>query len=143
MYINTITNDYPYGEWHLRRDNPQTSFPEVIPEQLLREFSVLPVVQVQKPEAAAGNIARELPPEFIDGQWTQRWVVEPKTAEQIESDAQSVRAQRGQLLIASDWTQLPDAPVAQSAWAAYRQALRDIPSQQGFPWDIQWPIQPE
>jgi hypothetical protein len=29
------------------------------------------------------------------------------------------------------------------AWATYRQALRDVPSQAGFPWEVQWPTQPE
>jgi hypothetical protein len=56
--------------------------------------------------------------------------------------AQEVRAQRNTRLTASDWSQLPDAPVDQAAWAAYRQALRDIPSQAGFPWDVEWPVQP-
>ncbi|NBW23522.1 MAG: phage tail protein, partial [Caulobacteraceae bacterium] len=44
---------------------------------------------------------------------------------------------------ATDWTQLPDAPVADhEAWAAYRQALRDVPEQPGFPAQIEWPTAP-
>ena len=39
-----------------------------------------------------------------------------------------VRAERNQLLTKSDWTQLPDSAVDKSAWAAYRQVLRDLPS---------------
>ncbi|NBW19534.1 MAG: hypothetical protein EBR82_67330 [Caulobacteraceae bacterium] len=57
-------------------------------------------------------------------------------------EATKVRAQRTQLLKDSDWTQVADAPVDKTAWAAYRQALRDVPSQGGFPWDIQWPVKP-
>jgi len=43
------------------------------------------------------------------------------------------REYRNQLLTASDWTQLPDAPVDKEAWAAYRQALRDLPNHVNFP----------
>jgi hypothetical protein len=53
-----------------------------------------------------------------------------------------VRAQRNHLLAASDWTQIPDAPVDQAAWATYRQALRDVPQQSGFPDDVAWPPKP-
>lgn len=39
-----------------------------------------------------------------------------------------MRLHRDRLLVESDWTQLPDAPVDRAAWATYRQALRDFPS---------------
>jgi hypothetical protein len=75
----------------------------------------------------------------------------PPTPEQIAQQqaaalAMSVddaRAQRNALLAASDWTQVDDAPVDKAAWAAYRQALRDVPAQADFPSNIQWPTQPE
>jgi hypothetical protein len=41
---------------------------------------------------------------------------------------QSMRAARNQLLAESDWTQLPDAQCDKTAWATYRQALRDFPA---------------
>jgi hypothetical protein len=47
------------------------------------------------------------------------------------------------LLLASDWTQVADAPVDQEAWALYRQALRDVPEQVGFPGVVEWPVEPE
>lgn len=54
-----------------------------------------------------------------------------------------VRSQRNQLLTASDWTQLPDVPLAtKEAWAEYRQALRDVTNQPD-PFTIQWPTMPE
>lgn len=62
-----------------------------------------------------------------------------KLTEKLEVEA---RAERNALLAASDWTQVADAPVDQAAWAAYRQALRDIPQQAGFPHDVVWPEQP-
>jgi len=54
-----------------------------------------------------------------------------------------VRLKRDRLLSASDWTQVADAPVDQAAWATYRQALRDIPDQVGFPENVTWPTKPE
>jgi len=57
--------------------------------------------------------------------------------------AKEVRDQRDALLAACDWTQVSDAPVDQSAWADYRQALRDLPQQQGFPNEVNWPASPE
>jgi hypothetical protein len=54
-----------------------------------------------------------------------------------------VRAKRTYLLAESDWTQLPDVPLAtKQAWAAYRQALRDITEQPGFPLEVVWPEPP-
>lgn len=53
-----------------------------------------------------------------------------------------VRELRDSMLASSDWTQVADAPVDQAAWATYRQALRDIPQQEGFPENIVWPESP-
>jgi hypothetical protein len=55
----------------------------------------------------------------------------------------AARQQRNALLLASDWTQLPDVPLAtKEAWVTYRQALRDITDQKGYPLNINWPITP-
>jgi hypothetical protein len=55
----------------------------------------------------------------------------------------NIRAQRDGFLFSSDWTQLPDVPLAtKEAWAAYRQDLRDITAQSGFPLNINWPTAP-
>lgn len=62
-----------------------------------------------------------------------------------EEVAEQVRSRRKGLLFDSDWTQLPDAPLAveqKSAWEVYRQSLRDITNQAGFPLDIVWPELP-
>ena len=57
--------------------------------------------------------------------------------------ADEARTERDRLLADSDWTQVADAPVDQAAWATYRQALRDVPEQAGFPDNINWPTKPE
>ena len=59
-----------------------------------------------------------------------------------ERAAAEIRTERDAKLTSCDWTQVIDAPVDQEAWAAYRQALRDIPSQEGFPNTINWPTEP-
>ena len=59
--------------------------------------------------------------------------------------AAQYRVRRDALLAASDWTQLPDAPLSEEArlvWATYRQALRDVPQQDGFPRTVSMPTPP-
>jgi hypothetical protein len=69
--------------------------------------------------------------------------------EQAEIEAQKakqVRSERNAKLTETDWTQVDDTPldnVAKNAWANYRQALRDLPDQAGFPFNVTWPAQPE
>lgn len=60
----------------------------------------------------------------------------------LEQEAEEVRTQRDALLKETDWTQVADAPVDQSAWADYRQALRDVPQQEEFPQEVVWPTKP-
>lgn len=74
-----------------------------------------------------------------------RWDWESYSWQQDRALAEkSVRAKRQSLLTASDWTQLPDVPLETKAlWATYRQALRDITDQTGFPFDVVWPESPK
>jgi len=64
--------------------------------------------------------------------------------EQLAKAAADARGFRDQLLAQTDWTQAADVPQAtKDKWASYRQALRDVPQQPGFPDNIQWPAKPE
>ncbi len=54
----------------------------------------------------------------------------------------SLKQERGARLFSSDWTQVPDAPVDQAAWATYRQALRDLPANTTDPGNPFWPEPP-
>jgi hypothetical protein len=82
----------------------------------------------------------------IDGAWYTQYSVADMDADAIATkdaeQAKVVRGQRNTKLAESDWTQLADSAVDKSVWATYRQALRDVPSQTGFPWDVTWPTQP-
>ena len=90
------------------------------------------------------------PPTITDSQiakWNgSGWVVETIPVAEPEPEPiapeVSVRAERDGLLMNSDWTQVDDAPVDKAAWATYRQALRDVPSQSGFPTNVTWPVEP-
>jgi hypothetical protein len=67
-------------------------------------------------------------------------VINPSKKLQELSD--EVKLKRNKLLQASDWTQLPDAPVDKLAWQVYRQKLRDIPKQPDYPVKVDWPETP-
>ena len=68
-----------------------------------------------------------------------------RSQEELESIVYSekVRTNRNKLLADSDWTQVADAPVDKAAWATYRQELRDITEQDGFPVSANFPTAPE
>jgi hypothetical protein len=66
----------------------------------------------------------------------------PKTQEELEL---SEKSKRDELLLKSDWTQIADSGLSaekKTEWAGYRQSLRDLPKQSGFPYEIIWPSQP-
>jgi hypothetical protein len=93
------------------------------------------------------GVAKEYPPrpdkyhefDFAAEQW-----VDPRSQEQINAQLMDdLRVERDKLLSESDWTQVPDAPVDQAAWAAYRQALRDLPENTTDPANPVWPTKPQ
>lgn len=70
-----------------------------------------------------------------------------KTNEEAEAEAAAAaRAKRDSLIAETDYLFLSDYPLDEAkkaAWTAYRQALRDIPEQDGWPMSIIWPEKPE
>lgn len=82
----------------------------------------------------------QLLPQRQGDQWFMVWQVAPIPEAEM---SQKVRKDRNQRLAESDWTQLADAPADKTAWATYRQGLRNISAQAGFPWQVTWPVQPE
>jgi hypothetical protein len=148
MYVlikNGVVETYPYSIGNLRKDNPNVSFPRTPNETLLTQWGVFPVRIVPAPSQDYTKNITEGSPENVDG-WRQTWVVTDATTDEIaqrtQAQADGVRNQRNQSLSESDWTQVADAPVDKAAWATYRQALRDVTQQAGFPWDVQWPVAP-
>jgi len=90
-----------------------------------------------------------LGPVFTDraaeGDQPAQTAAEQETAYKAMKDAEcaaSVRRQRTEKLNDCDWTQIADSTADKTAWATYRQQLRDITAQSGFPWTITWPDAP-
>jgi hypothetical protein len=67
---------------------------------------------------------------------------ELKTDEDYAAEA---REKRNALIAETDYLVMPDYPLdkeKKAAVLAYRQALRDVPEQEGFPRQIDWPVKP-
>ena len=90
---------------------------------------------------------------WIDGFYDPMlFVVEDGVAKKIDNEQleaaqtdtawRTLRMVRNSYLAASDWTQVPDAPVDRAAWATYRQALRDLPYNTTDPRNPAWPTPP-
>jgi hypothetical protein len=142
-------NQYPYNFAQLKVAHPNVSFPATPSDETLQEFGMFRVFNATQPELTDTQVLEEDSPVFSteNQRWTQVWRVRDMTAEEVTSrndvQAAQVRTDRNTLLSASDWTQIADAPVDKAVWATYRQSLRDIPTQSGFPWEVTWPTQSE
>ena len=122
-------------------------------------------VVLEGPQASGGTVyqySQAQGVEQIDGKWYTKYVLGPtfidtvvdgvtttaaehEAAYKAQKDAEqakSARATRDEKLSECDWTQVADAPVDKQVWATYRQALRDITAQEGFPWTVTWPESP-
>lgn len=150
MYVLTSRNEvkqFPYSFADLQKDLPSVSFCAPITDAILAEYGVFPVInQAPPPYDEATQDVESDAPSFVDGQWLQSFKVvnlsEAQKEEKAARKSNLVRQERNTKLTESDWTQLPDAPVDKLEWAPYRQALRDISGQTGFPWSLTWPVNP-
>jgi hypothetical protein len=149
MYTRIINNQptWPYTPAALRADEPGTSFPETISEELLNEYQVFQVHIDAMPETTYQQDATRQDPVFKNGQWVQHWLVTNASAEIVqdryESQCAEIRNIRNIKLTECDWTQGKDIPDSVSlVWQGYRQQLRDLTSQNGFPFSVEWPIAP-
>ena len=84
--------------------------------------------------------------ELLENQGTKRWNAGTGRINKFDRPGPTnddlwaaLRNERNARLSASDWTQMPDAPVDRAAWAAYRQALRDLPDNTTDPARPIWP----
>ena len=146
---NNAVERYPYTPTDLKRDNPNISFPRTPDAAAMAPFGVQIVFNNPQPTVTDRQIIEEGTPVFNEStqRWEQVWLVRDKTADEIaielENKSAEIRAERDIKLAESDWTQYRDVILANDAdWQAYRQALRDVPTQDGFPWTVIWPEQP-
>lgn len=137
---NGQVEQFPYTLGDLRRDNPQTSFPKKIADAMLASYGIFGVTTDPQPEhdPLVQTVVRDAVPRFDGGVWRVGYAVTNRPQDQAE---QAVRNQRDRLLSDSDWRALSDNTLS-PAWASYRQALRDITAQEGFPYSVTWPTKP-
>ena len=145
--------------------NKNMSMPKVWGEGVYEALGVDVVFETPRPTptAAYKQIVRDGTEQNSKDQWVQKWKEQDMFADTTDDDgvettkaeheaayqarldadaAAAVRSRRDKLLAEKDWMGLSDVTMS-SDWATYRQALRDVPSQSGFPHDITWPEKPE
>lgn len=143
MYVrleNDAVAEFPYFVGKLKQDNPNTSFPASIPEATLNSYGVYTVTEIDRPthdpmtqEVTQNN------PVVVDGVWTQSWSVNQRSTD-IASE--NIRRERNKRLAETDHHALSDTAAMTTEMSTYRQALRDVPSQSGFPFSVTWPVRP-
>jgi len=162
MQIRLRSNGQVMYEGEFRALHPNTSMPQQLTEELLNELGA--DVVFEGAQASGGTVyqySQASGVEEIDGKWYTKYILGPvfldqvvdgvtTTATQQEAtykaqkdaeQARNVRITRDQKLASTDWRFRSDMTPSQE-WIDYCQALRDVPSQEGFPWNITWPVEP-
>jgi hypothetical protein len=149
MQVRLRTTGAVMYEGELRsylKDNNGPSFDQLTPE-VLEAIGADPIFEGPQAQPTRYQVAFADGVEQIDGKWYTKYSVADLDGSGIAAkdaeQAKAVRSERNAKLAAYDWTQLADSTVNKTAWATYRQALRDVTGQEGFPWTITWPTQPE
>jgi hypothetical protein len=146
-----LENGAPIGnpvlEANFKQLFPNTSFPLYLTPEIVEPFNFGMYEYSPLPNADRYEKVIEIAPVKDErGFWMQTWSIVKMTAkEKREADAiqaESIRNMRSFKLLQTDWTQLPDVRIDPAVWTSYRQELRDVTGQPGFPWDVQWPVVP-
>lgn len=133
-------------EQEFRNMFPNTSLPNPLTESAINGLGGDIVFEGPQPVATRYQIVVRQGVIQLGDKWYTNYVavdLSPEACTALdEQQASSVRITRNARLADCDWTQVADSPVDKAAWATYRQSLRDITSQPGFPWEITWPTSP-
>jgi hypothetical protein len=148
MEIRLRSNGAVMTESELRRycqENGGPSWGQTTPE-VLEALDADPVFEGPQAQPTRYQTAFRDGVEEIEGKWYTKYSVadmddEAKTAADA-NQATSIRNERNRKLTETDWRFRSDLTPSQE-WKDYCQALRDVPAQEGFPWDVTWPTQPE
>ena len=129
-------NPVPYSEAAFRAANKHTVYGPAVSSRHLNAQGVYRVSKLPEPEAPVGQraVLDAMPTQNEAGHWVLGWTL-------VALSADEARALRDSLLAATDWTANSDVTMS-DAMREYRQALRDVPSQAGFPDDVTWPTKP-
>jgi len=125
---------------------PDTSFPVPLTLGVINDFGGDPIMEGPQAQPTRYQTAFRDGIQEIEGKWYTKYSVadmddEAKAALDAQQAA-SMRAERNRRLSECDWTQITDSTADKQSWGVYRQSLRDVPSQEGFPWEINWPVTP-
>jgi hypothetical protein len=138
--------EYPYQIGKFQKDNPDISLPSEITDEFLAEFNIFKVEMFPLEPFNYTQYAKPLPLFFEDGVWKQTYEVFDKTEEQLANESnmrqKGLREKRNKFLIESDWVVAKAYELGVEVpqeWKEYRQALRDIPSQENFPFEVVFP----
>lgn len=149
MYLKLENGNirYPYTIGELKSENPNTSFPMVLTNEVLESFDIYYVEPTEYIDDYTKNI-EEGTPILSDTSYIQVWNIIDASEEEISAKLEEkwveVRIMRDALLAQSDWTQFQDSPLSGTTlveWQTYRQSLRDITSQPN-PYNLSWPAKP-
>lgn len=155
MFVKTDENNnieqYPYTLNMFRTEHRNTSLPKFLNNGFLERRNVYPVKEAVKPDynEVTQYLQKAIQPIYENGVWILNWIIENKSLEQIANDTNiksaEVRAERDKLLAETDWVSVRAFDTNTSvdtSWAQYRQELRDVTTQDGFPWTVVWPQKP-
>lgn len=167
MELRNRTTGAVITDSQFRSAHPNISFPRVLTPDILAGFDYDPILEGPQAQTTPPyQISVRDGIEQVGGQWFTKYIAGPvfqdytddqgvvhTASEQWEAycfdkDAaqkEVVRADRNKRLADCDWTQLVDSPLspdAKLAWQLYRETLRMVPEQPGFPWNVQWPPEP-
>jgi hypothetical protein len=167
MLFVEVATGTPKTKVQLRQENKHMSLPEAWTDATLEALGVARVAKTTAPDVGEWQVAIKDGVEQVDGVWQEKWVTQEMFTEYTETDEDGVettvtvqdqkdakvaadnaaleateRSTRDDLLKATDHYGLSDVSMT-DAMTAYRQALRDVPQQEGFPGTITWPTKPE
>jgi hypothetical protein len=166
-YRNRSTGEVK-SQGAIRKSMPNTSLPRVWTADICEFLGIDPVLEAPAPEAsgeykavnrngvvqdALGNwvfawVERDMFADYVDEDGvtvTKSSQEESYTARKNEEAATAARAERDKLIASCDWMAIKafeGGTTVSTEWATYRQALRDVSAQAGFPNDITWPEKP-
>jgi hypothetical protein len=130
---------YPYSVAQLKKDNAGVSFPKAMSAELLESFGVYPVVVGDMP---AANLTDDLVFGSTPVKEDDVWKIQVTKTQKSAPDAERVvRDQRNALLQETDWWAMSDLTMT-SDQIEYRNLLRQVPQQDGFPFFVTWPTKP-
>ena len=142
-FVDGLASAYSIDQF--RVDNPQISFPSEIPNDILSQYSVYPyyIGEVLNYNPDTEVLLEGAFEKDVNDLWHKPYLVKRLS---LEDASNNIRTRRNSLLSDSDWLVIKYMEIANTipeVWSVYRQGLRDITSQTGFPYDISWPIKPE